>query len=137
MSNTHIFPTELHLLLLIEFLVTSSRKNVFSGQKDAYLPFELLCFFQDSIDLPKSPQFKSRVQMVCSVAPYIQSDLSVGCKAKLEGALLGQKIDSVDSLVDFFDSLMVCACTEQQAARHVVTVCVHASNVFVTLFLRH
>ena len=95
------------MLLLIEFLVTGSRNNVFSGQTDTCLPFDLLCFFQDSIDLPKSPQFKSRVQMASTVAQYIKSDLSVACEAQLEEALLGRRIDSVDSLVDFFDSLMV------------------------------
>ena len=105
MSNTSLCPSEIHLLLILEFLISGSRENVFSGQADSNLPFELLCFFQDAIDLPKSPRFRNRQHLVACVAQYIHSEPSLTCKSHFESALVGDRIDCVDSLLDFMDHL--------------------------------
>lgn len=125
------------MLLLIEFLIIGSRNNVFSAQTDTALPFDLLCFFQDSIDLPKSPQFKSRLQMVSTVAQYITSDLSPACKMQMEAALLGQRIESVDSLVDLFDSLLDLFHNDPQADVNGVCAPTHlCMDSFLGLYVR-
>ena len=99
--------SELCVLLLIQVLVKGARDSLFSGLQDENLPFDIMCYLQDSVDLPKCQKYSCLSEYLEAISQYVYQgkDLSLECTSRLDEAMNLKNIVSVDSLVDFFDSL--------------------------------
>ena len=95
--------SEVQLLLLVECLVVGSREGVFA--ETPLLPFELMAFLQDAIDLPKSHNFCSRMELVHSISSYFHCEASQDCHDFMNEYLSCTALEDLDALDSFFDRL--------------------------------
>jgi len=101
----HLLASDVGIVSLLRCLIHGGRESRFVNDVD--VPLRILCYLGESIKMPRSRQYTDLSEFIDDVWSYLQEGaaMSEACRAYVNSALKCEDIVSVDSLVDFVDTL--------------------------------